>query len=140
MLKNIALFGVIFLTLLCMGCIEDPSPISKLPKIKIDYIEDVEETVIFVRAIEDYLFTNITIIINDEKTTENFTYMLSVKTELMSYDLNVEVWDENKHYEYTGNQTLYRDDNEMRLRIIDDRHNEPVERSMPYSIIMERED
>ncbi|MEE9151700.1 MAG: hypothetical protein V3U20_07715 [Thermoplasmata archaeon] len=138
--KHLSLSIVLFLSFLT-GCIESPeSPISAIPVILIDHIEETEETKAFVHGIDDHLYSNITIQINEEKITENFTYQLHLSTSLRKFVMNVSVWHEEKQYEYRGNFTLLRDDGQITLEIEDFRHKDPVEGSLPYTIIMERKE
>lgn len=132
--------SIVLLIPLFVGCIETPSsPISKIPTILIDHIEETEETKVFIQGIEDHLFSNITIKINHECITENFTYELHTSTSLQNFVLNVTVWDEQEQYEYIGNITVSEDNDEMILHIvvIDD---DPKDESFPHTIIMERKE
>ena len=138
--KHLSLSIILFLSFL-MGCIEGPeSPLSAIPVILMDHIEETEETKAFVHGIDDHLYSNITIQINEEKITENFTYQLHMSTSLRKFAMNVSVWNEEKQYEYRGNFTLLRDDGRITLEIEDFRHKDPVEDSLPYTIIMERKE
>ena len=133
--------GFVLLLYLSVGCTNGPqSPISTIPTILIDHIDDTEETKVFVHGVEDHLFSNITIWINEEGITENFTYELHTSTYLQNFELNVLVWDKEKQYEYTGNIIVLNDNDQMKLEIVDDQHEEPVERSLPHTIIMERKE
>jgi hypothetical protein len=121
------------------GCSEGPSsPLSSLPTILIDHITDVDETKIFVQGIDNTLYGNITIQINNDTIQENFTYSLHSSTDLHHFFLNVTVWYKLKEYEYRGNITLKEDNNDISLEIVDDRHDNPINRDTPYTIIMER--
>jgi hypothetical protein len=132
--------SIILLLSFFVGCTNGPkSPLSTIPMILIDNIEETGETKVFVHGIEDTLFSNITIQINEESLTENFTYELHMSTSLQKFMLNVSIWDDEKQYEYTGNLTLLTDD-EIKLEIEDIRDKEPVEVSFPYTIIMERKE
>jgi hypothetical protein len=108
--------------------------------ILIDNIEETGETKVFVHGIEDTLFSNITIQINEETLTENFTYELHMSTSLQKFMLNISIWDEEKQYEYIGNFTVFSDDGEMKLEIEDIRHDDPIEASFPYTIVVERKE
>jgi hypothetical protein len=121
------------------GCTQGPpSPLSSLPTILIDHIEETEETKIYVQGIENTLYGNITIQLNNETVTENLTYSLHLTTTLHKFTLNITAWYELKEYDYTGNFTLIEDEDEIILEILDTRHDNPIERSLPYTLIMER--
>lgn len=132
--------GLVLLISVFAGCTDPSSPISKIPTILIDHIEETGETKVYVHGIDDYRFANITIQINKASTTENFTYELHISTYLLKFMLIAYVWDEEKHYEYIANITVLNDDDQLKLEIEDTQHEEPVERSLPYTIIMERKE
>ena len=139
--RKYLVFGIVILLFLMAGCIEEPqSPLSSIPMILIDYIEETEETKVFVHGIDDHLFSNMTIQINEESICENFTYELHLSTTLEKFMLNITVWHKDKEYEYIGNLTLIEDDDEIILEIEDKRHEKPIKRSFSYSIIMERKE
>jgi len=133
--------GVVILLTFFIGCSEGPeSPLSTIPTILIDHVEKTKETKVFVHGIDDTLFSNITIQINNETICENFTYELHYFTSLNKFILNISVWYEEKLYEYSGNFTVFEDKDEMKLEIEDVRHKQSIERSFPYTIIMERKE
>ena len=133
--------SIVLLLSLFVGCTNGPkSPLSTIPMILIDHIEETGETKVFVHGIEDTLFSNITIQINEDISTENFTYELHMSTSLEKFMLNVSIWDEEKQYEYVGNFTVFSDNGEMKLEIEDIRHVDPIETSLPYTIIVERKE
>lgn len=139
MQKNLSFISIIVLLILLAGCTTGPSsPLSSIPTILIDHIEDTKETKIYVHGIEDTLFGNITLQINNDTMLENFTYSLQRSTLLDKFFLNVTVWYKMKEYEYKGNFTLIKEDNEISFDIVDDRHDNPINRNAPYTIIMER--
>lgn len=139
MQKKLSVLGILIFLFVLAGCTEGPpSPLSTIPTILVDHIEETEETKIFVQGIENTLYGNITIQLNNETAYENFTYGLHISTNLHNFILNVTVWFELKEYEYTGNFTILEEDNEITLEIVDDRHDNPITRSAPYTIIMER--
>ncbi|UCG68225.1 MAG: hypothetical protein JSV09_10405 [Thermoplasmata archaeon] len=138
--KYLGLSIILFLAFF-LGCVDAPkSPVSKIPTILIDHIEETEETKVFVHGIENHLFSNITIEINDVRVTENFTYELHAASHLHKFMLNVTVWEEKKEYEYRGNFTVIEDDDQKTLEIQDIRHEDSIKRSFPYTIIMERKE
>jgi hypothetical protein len=130
--------GAIFFILLLAGCTENQPPLSGIPTILIDYIEETEETKVFVKGIDDRLFSNITIQINDTSITENYTYQLHISTSLDYFNLYVSVWDKQKEYEYSGNVTLYDDNGEIRMEIKEVGEDKYDKESFPHKIIMER--
>lgn len=133
--------GIVIILSLFAGCNSGPqSPLSTIPMILIDHIEENGETKVFVHGIDDHLFSNITLQINEKTLTENLTYELHIPTFLKEFMLNVTVWDALKHYEYTGNFTLLSEDEEIKMEITDLNHKEPIEESLPYTIIMERKE
>ena len=130
-----------FIIFMCSfsGCVEPPpSPLSSIPRILLDHIAETEETKVYVHGLDDHLFSNITIEINDATITENYTYSLHLTTKLEEFTLNISVWDKLKEYEYIGNMTLLSDEDQIMLQIDDERRDDPIERSLPYTIIMER--
>ena len=136
--KLVSLGFIIFMCTFS-GCVEPPpSPLSSIPRILLDHIEETEETKVYVHGLDDHLFSNITIEINDATITENYTYSLHLTTKLEEFALNVSVWDKLKEYEYIGNMTLLSDEDQIMLHIDDERRDDPIGRSMPYTIIMER--
>lgn len=138
--RKYIILGTVLLLTIFVGCTDGPkSPLSSIPMILIDHVEETEEIKVFVHGIEDTLFSNITIQINDESIKENFTYELHISTSLEKFMLNISVWDEEKQYEYTGNFTLMNDD-EIKLEIEDIRDKKPIEVNFPYTIIMERKE
>lgn len=130
--------SVIFFFLLLTGCTENQPPLSGIPTVLIDYIEETEETKVFVHGIDDRLYSNITIRINDTSVTENYTYQLHLSTSLEYFSLHVSVWDKQKEYEYRGNITLYDDKGEIKMQIKETGENKDVKESFPHKIIMER--
>ncbi len=133
--------GVVLLLCFFIGCTNGPkSPLSTIPMVLIDHVEETEETKVYVHGIDDTLFSNITIQINEKSLMENFTYELHMPTSLKKFVLNVSVWDEEKEYIYTGNFTLFSEDDQIKLEIQDFRHKEPIESSLPYTIIVERKE
>jgi hypothetical protein len=130
--------GVIFLLFILTGCTEDQPPLSGIPTILIDHIEETEETKVFVQGIDDRLFSNITIEINDTSITENYTYQLHISTSLEYFNLNVSVWDKEKEYEYSGNITLYDDNGNIKMQIKETGEDKYEKESFPHKIIMER--
>jgi hypothetical protein len=125
--------------MLIAGCIEGPdSPLSTIPTLLFDHIEDTKETKIFVQGIENTLYGNITIQINNDTRTEDNTYSLHSSTALTKFALNVTVWFKLKEFEYNGNLTLLEEDEQITLEIEDDEHENVIERSLPHTIIMER--
>ncbi|UCF08025.1 MAG: hypothetical protein JSW28_10360 [Thermoplasmata archaeon] len=136
-------FGTGLVLLLCFfaGCTNGPpSPLSSIPMLLIDHIEENKETKVYVHGLDDYRFSNITIQINNVTATENFTYALHLTTILDRFILNVSVWDDLKQYEYAANLTILTEDNEITLQIEDERHDDTIERSLPYTLIMERKE
>jgi hypothetical protein len=139
MRRKLSSVGIVLFLVLVAGCIGGPdSPLSTIPTILIDHIEDTQETKVYVQGIENTLFGNITIQINDGTLRENHTYSLHMSTKLNKFALNVTVWFKLKEYQYTGNITISEEDNEIELEILDDRHDNPIKRTPPYTIIMER--
>jgi hypothetical protein len=139
MQKNLSFISIIVFLVMLAGCTGGPpSPLSSIPTILIDHIEDTEETKIYVHGIDDTLYGNITIQINNETKLENFTYSLQTNTVLNKFFLNVTVWYKMKEYEYNGNLTLVEEDGDTSFDIVDDRHDNPINRNAPYTIIMER--
>lgn len=130
--------GVIFLLFILTGCTEDQPPLSGIPTILIDHIEETEETKVFVQGIDDRLFSNITIQINDTSITENYTYQLHISTSLEYFNLYVSVWDKQKEYEYSGNITLYDDNGDIKMQIKETGEDKYDKESFPHKIIMER--
>jgi hypothetical protein len=139
MQRELSSIGIVLFLVLIAGCIEGPdSPLSTIPTILIDHIEDTQETKVYVQGIENTLFGNITMQINNETAQENNTYSLHISTELRKFTLNVTVWFKLKEYEYSGNITLVEEDEELSLEIEDARHDNPIKRSLPYTTFMER--
>ena len=131
--------GVVILISFLAGCTDGPtSPVSSIPVILLDHVEEEDVTKVYVHGIEDTLYENITIQINNETSMENYTYSLHTVTTLEKFMLNITVWFKLKEYEYRGNYTLVKGDDEITLEIEDQRHDNPIERSFPYTIIMER--
>ncbi len=132
--------GLVFLLFILTGCTEDQPPLSGIPTILIDHIEETEETKIFIRGIDERLFSNITIQINDDFIRENYTYELHMCTSLEDFFLLVSVWDKEKEYEYSGNITLFNDGKEVKMNIKETGKDKDVEKSFPHKIIMERKE
>jgi hypothetical protein len=130
--------GVIFFLLLLPGCTENQPPLSGIPTILIDYIEESEETKVFIHGIDDRLYSNITIRINETSVIENYTYQLHLSTSLEYFNLYVSVWDKQKEYEYSGNITLFDDKGEIKMQIKETKDDKYVKESFPHKIIMER--
>jgi len=139
MLGKLTSLGFVIFVCSFAGCIDTPpSPLSSIPRILLDHIVETEETKVYVHGLDDHLYSNITIEINDERIRENYTYSLHLSTSMDRFMLNVTVWDDAKVYEYIGNYTILQENEQISLEIYDDRYDDPVKRSMPYSIIMER--
>ena len=139
MQKKISSLGILVFLIMLSGCTEGPSsPLSSLPTILIDHIEDTDETKIYVHGIDDTLYENITIQINNNTVRENFTYELHTSTDLQHFFLNVTVWYELKEYDYRGNITVIEEKNDISFEIMDERRDNPINRDAPYTIIMER--
>ena len=130
--------GVIFFLLLLTGCTDNQPPLSGIPTILIDYIEEAEETKVFLHGIDDRLYSNITIRINDTSVTENYTYQLHMSTSFEYFILYVSVWDKQKEYEYSGNISLFDDKGEMKMQIKETGDDKDNKESFPHKIIMER--
>ncbi len=139
MQRELSSISIVLFLVLVAGCIEGPdSPLSTIPTILINHVEETEETKIFIQGIENTFFGNITIQINNETVRENNTYSLHHATDLTRFVLNVTVWFKLKEYEYHGNISLLEEDGELELEIEDERHDNPIKRSLPYTFIMER--
>ncbi|UCE75069.1 MAG: hypothetical protein JSV56_05030 [Methanomassiliicoccales archaeon] len=141
MLGKLVGLGIIVFLCSFSGCIDTPpSPLSSIPRILIDHIIETEETKVYVHGLDDHMFSNITIEINNATITENYTYSLHLTTKLLEVSLNVSVWDKQKEYEYNGNMTLLSEQDQIMLEVDDERRDDPIERSLPYNIIMERKE
>ena len=141
MLGKLVSLGFIIFICSFSGCVEPPpSPLGSIPRILIDHIGEDEETKVYVHGLDDHLFSNITMQINGNSVTENYTYALHLTTTLEKFALNITIWDELKEYQYMGNFTVLHNDDEITLEIQDDRNEEPIKRSLPYKMIMERKE
>lgn len=141
MQRNLLALGVVCFLCFVPGCLESPSsPVSSIPMILVDHIQETEETKVYVQGLDDHRFSNITIQINGLNVTENLTYALHLSTSLTEFALNVTVWDEIKEYEYRGNLSILREDDQVTLQIEDQKHDDIIERSLPYTTIMERKE
>jgi hypothetical protein len=80
------------------------SPISSIPSLLIDYHED--ETEIFVHGLNDFRYTNITLRVTADNTTqERFredAYFIYYNTTDLNFTLNITVWNKNKQYSFNG--------------------------------------
>ena len=141
MLGKLVSLGFIIFICSFSGCIDTPpSPLGSIPRILVDHIEEDEETKIYVHGLDDHLFSNITIKINSNSVTENYTYALHLTTTLHKFAVNITIWDELKEFQYMGNFTVLHNDDEITLEIQDDRNEDPIKRSLPYKMIMERKE
>lgn len=139
--RKLVSLGFIIFVCSFSGCIDTPpSPLSSIPRILLDHITETEETKVYVHGLDDHLFSNITIEINNATITENYTYSLHLTTKLEEFALNVTVWHELKEYEYRGNLSILHEDDQITLQIEDEKHDDPIERSLPYTTIMERKE
>lgn len=90
---------------------KDPfeSPVSSIPSILIDYnMQGVvaNETELYVKGLNDYRYTNMTIRVAGgnqtfERTREG-AYFIFFNTSLANFTINVTVWNKNKEYTFNG--------------------------------------
>ena len=132
--------GVLIVILLGVaGCLETPSsPIGAAPQLLIDYIRDVDDIQIVVKGIDDHLFSNITIQINEEEFRENHTYLHTVRTSRRAFDLSISVWDEDQGYSYAANFTLEVGDETVAFLIVIPDDQSPNREKPPYRTILEK--
>lgn len=100
-----------------MGCLRpDPtfeSPITTWPKVTVDFVENV--TKVYVKALDDYRYTNVTMRVfhgnvTYSKTSETNTYVMARSIAQREFTLNITVWDQQKDKEkiftFEGNFTV----------------------------------
>ena len=85
------------------------SPISSIPSLLIDYHQNENhenETEIYIHALNDFRFTNITLRVTNETTTEERSredaYFMYYNTTDVNFTLNITVWNKNKQYCFNG--------------------------------------
>jgi hypothetical protein len=80
------------------------SPVSSIPSILVDY--NLNETEIYVKGLNDFRYTNITLRISGEnqslERSKEKAYFLFYNTSLANFTINVTVWNKNKQYSFNG--------------------------------------
>ena len=123
--------------LVTAGCIETDSPFGSRPTLLVDYIPEVNESLLLVKGVGDHLYSNISIQINDgPPTVRNYTYMLEVHTMLTSFTTNITVWDDDDQYFYSLNLTFHPEKDQ--IEYMDSDHSDPVKRDLPFNKLLER--
>jgi len=92
MKRVVVVLGVVTLMALT-GCVkEDPdfgSPVSRIPKIILDYVNDT--TKIYIYAVDDYRYTSVNITVTAGNTTqsteEHYTYTAHLYTHMRNFTL-----------------------------------------------------
>ena len=111
---EVVLISIIIVSVGIMGCVKpDPdfsSHVGTIPKITVDYIDDT--TKVYVRALDDHRYTNISLRVfkgnmTYKYTSDNNTYMQDVDTKEKTFTLNVTVYDKKKSYTWEGNFTVH---------------------------------
>jgi hypothetical protein len=85
---------------------KDPfvSPVSSIPSMLVDY--NLNETEIFIKGLNDFRYTNISVRISGEnqsfERTRERAYFIFYNTSLANFTVNVTVWNRNKEYTFNG--------------------------------------
>ncbi len=91
-----AVLVVLILTVSSLGCLSPPAPppMSRMPKVIIDHVEQDEVFAVYVHGISDCRYDRIEIKIDNESAfAMNHTFQGSALTNLTSFSLNITVID-----------------------------------------------
>jgi len=111
---EVVLLTILIVSVSMMGCVRPDSdinsPIGTIPKITVDYVDDM--TKVYVRALDDHRYTNISMRVfkgnvTYKSTSDNNTYMQELDTEKKDFTLNITIYDKKKAYTWEGNFTVH---------------------------------
>jgi len=121
------------------GCLGGTtSPIGAAPSLLLDHIDESSDTQIIVQGIEDHLYSNITLEINGEIHTEEFTYVLAIRTNSEKIRLIALVWDKEQPYSYAANFTLQFEGDKPIVLVEITGSDTITEEDLPFRAIMEK--
>ncbi|MEM2900575.1 MAG: hypothetical protein QXT63_07260 [Thermoplasmata archaeon] len=135
--KAVALVIIILAAFLC-GCTATPSQptFSAVPKLVIDYIEDENVTKIYLHGFDDHLYTNLSLNVSYENETwlaiDEYTYYLSIETNLTTFCLNATAWDNLTAYSYECKLEIVHTNNGIGFQIEDEKSTVPQRHTPPY--------
>ena len=91
-----AVMVVLILTVSSLGCLSPPAPppMSRMPKVIIDHVEQDDVFAVYVHGMSDYRYDRIEIRIDNESVySMNHTFQGAALTNLTSFTLNITVID-----------------------------------------------
>lgn len=127
---------------------KDPfvSPVSSIPSILIDY--NLNETEIYVKGLNDFRYTNMTVRVSGEnQTLERFkekAYFIFVNTTLYNFTINVTVWNKKKEYTFNGSVQIAPPDEAPRVLTLNEEKRDKLTTytlntgNLPWKKLMER--
>lgn len=93
--RYLGVLAVLMLVVASLGCLNPPAPppMSRIPKVIIDYVED-DGFAVYVHGMSDYRYERIEIVVNNETLyARNSTFQGSAITHLTVFALNITVTD-----------------------------------------------
>ena len=127
--RALGVAAVLLLVVLSLGCLSPPTPpMSRIPKVLVDYSEETGLFTIYVHGMSDYRYERINMTL-DNRTVfdENQTYYAAYRTNLTSFNFSISVTDISKegstpeNYFYNASVTLFTD---FHMFMVVDKHGE----------------
>ncbi len=107
MKKYLPLIFILILVTASFGCVDQPEPPGAgIPRLVMDYDQEVNETIIHLRGMEIIRFDNITLFLNDTKISQNHSYSLEHRTDMSEFKLRAEVKREENIYQFNATFTV----------------------------------
>ncbi len=120
MRKSISITIVILLTVSILGCLNGPSPPGvDRPSIAVDYNEETDESIIYIRGVELTRFDNITLYLDEKEITIYNAFSLEERTNRSEFYIDVYASRDDKVYNYNASF-------EVRPEIEDEKNDEPI--------------
>ena len=128
-LRVLGVAVVLLLVMLSLGCLSPPSPpISRIPKVLVDYSEETGLFTVYVHGMSDYRYERINMTLdNNTVFDENQTYCAVYQTNLSSFNFSISVTDISKqgaspeNYFYNASVALFTD---FHMFMVVDKHGE----------------
>jgi len=128
MKKYLPLIFILILVIASFGCVDQPEPPGAgIPRLVMDYDQEVNETIIHLRGMEIIRYDNITLFLNDTKISQNHSYSLEHRTEIPEFDLRAEVKREENIYQFNATFTVKPD-----VEDVEEEEEEPIFRVTYY--------
>jgi hypothetical protein len=127
---------------------KDPfiSPISSIPSLLID--QNHNETEIFVKGLNDFRYTNMTITIAGENQTyernREDAYFVYFNTSMANFTVNITVWNRDREYTFNGSVQVASPDESPKLMTLYEEKRDRINTytldtgNLPWRKLMER--